>query len=81
MNVRVRLFAAARQTAGRDALELELPAGATVGQLRRQLVAQFPALGATAGQMLLAVNRRYAQDAEQIPPDAEIACIPPVSGG
>ena len=40
MKVRVRLFAAARQAAGCETVELELPRGGTVGQLRRRLAGQ-----------------------------------------
>ncbi len=38
MMVRVMLFAAARQFAGTDVLELDLPESATVAQLRTRLV-------------------------------------------
>jgi len=81
MNVRVRLFAAARQAVGRDWLDLELPAGTTAGQLRRRLVEEFPAMSTLVDHMLLAVDRQYARDTDEIAPSAEVACIPPVSGG
>ena len=32
-------------------------------------------------QMMFAVDTRYADDATPIPPNADVACIPPVSGG
>jgi molybdopterin converting factor small subunit len=75
------LFAAARQAAGRDWVDLQLPAGTTAGQLRRRLVEELPALAALAEHLLLAVDRQYARDVDEISPDAEVACIPPVSGG
>jgi molybdopterin converting factor small subunit len=31
--------------------------------------------------MMLAVNTEYADDEMRIPPEADVACIPPVSGG
>src|SRR5262249_34233926 len=37
MNVRVRLFARAREIAAADAIEVSVPPGATVGELRRRL--------------------------------------------
>src|SRR5438128_51642 len=43
MIVRVRLFARARDLAGTDAVALELPAGTTVGALRKQLGERWPA--------------------------------------
>ena len=81
MTVRVQLFAVARQLAGADAIELELAGGATVGDLRRALASQVPALAGLIGQMLFAVNAQYAADDAILPPRAEAACIPPVSGG
>lgn len=81
MKAQVRLFAVARQIAGRDRIELELPERATIGDLRRQLGRQVPQLSGLLGPMLFAVDARYVDDATFVSPDAEIACIPPVSGG
>jgi molybdopterin converting factor subunit 1 len=81
MNVRVRLFAAARQAAGRDAVELELPTAATIADLRRSLAERFQPLSTLLPHVLFAINAEYAGDATPIPAGAEIACIPPVSGG
>jgi molybdopterin synthase catalytic subunit/molybdopterin synthase sulfur carrier subunit len=81
MNVRVRLFAAARQTAGRDVLQVELPEGATIGQLRSRLAEQLPKMSTLLGQAMFAIDTEYAEDSEKIPVHAEVACIPPVSGG
>ncbi len=81
MNVCVRLFAAARQAAGQDRLELELPEGATVGDLRRALSGQLPELAELVRRAMFAVDTEYAPDDRTLPRDAEVACIPPVSGG
>ena len=81
MKVRVRLFAVARQVAGRDSVELDLPEGATIAQLREQLGAQVPQLSGIVAQMMFAVDVQYANDQTRIPPGADVACIPPVSGG
>ena len=81
MNVRVRLFAAARQAADREWVDLELPPGATVGELRNRLGIRVPQLSSLMDQMMFAVARQYARDNAVIPPGAEVACIPPVSGG
>ncbi|MGQ9574777.1 MAG: MoaD/ThiS family protein [Thermoguttaceae bacterium] len=81
MKTRVRLFAGARQAAAAEAVELELPEGATIGQLRQALAAQVPELSNMIAQMMFAVGTRYASDESQIGPGAEVACIPPVSGG
>lgn len=81
MNVQVRLFAAARQAAGRDSIRLELPEGATVAELRRRMETDLPELAALLGHAAFAIDAEYSADAKKIPPNAEIACIPPVSGG
>jgi molybdopterin converting factor subunit 1 len=81
MNVHVRLFAVARQAAGRDSVEVDLPGDATIGQLRRRLAADIPQLSGLVGQMTFAIDTHYANDQSPIPPGAEVACIPPVSGG
>jgi molybdopterin converting factor small subunit len=81
MKVWVRLFAALREAAGRDRIELDLPEPATVGQCRRRLAEAVPGLGPQMGAALFAIDARYAADNETIDPGKELACFPPVSGG
>jgi len=81
VKVQVRLFAAARQAAGSATVELELPAGATIGQLRGRLAGEFPQLSGLVGQAMFAVDTEYVRDSHEIRPGADVACIPPVSGG
>jgi molybdopterin synthase catalytic subunit/molybdopterin synthase sulfur carrier subunit len=77
----VRLFAVAKQTADRDCVEIQLAEGATVAQLREALAAQVPQLAGLVDRMMFAIGTQYAADSTQIPPGADVACIPPVSGG
>jgi molybdopterin converting factor small subunit len=81
MRVRVLLFAAARQAVGNDSIEIEVPQPATIGQLRAALIATLPDLALVLDRAVFSVDAEYAGDATKIVPDAEIACIPPVSGG
>jgi len=81
VNVRVRLFAVAKQAAGRDCVHLELPENATIAELRTRLAVQIPQLSGLLGRMMFAVDAEYAHDDAVIPPGADVACIPPVSGG
>ena len=81
MNVRVRLFAAARQAAACEEVELELPRGATIGELRRRLVGDLPQLSGLVAQATFAIDTEYARDSDEIVAGANVACIPPVSGG
>ncbi|MCA9055763.1 MAG: MoaD/ThiS family protein [Planctomycetaceae bacterium] len=77
----VHLFAGARDAAGAATLEVELPEGATVADLRRALQAAAPGLTRLRHSLWIAVNGDYAADADLLPEGAEIACFPPVSGG
>jgi sulfur-carrier protein len=79
--VTVRLFARARDLAGADTLSVALPAGATVGDLRRRLAEERPALRGLLGRSAIAVNEEFADDALPLPERAEVALLPPVSGG
>lgn len=81
MIVRVRLFAIARQLAGCGQWEMAMSDHATIGDLRRQLGEEIPAVAGLVGRFAFAIDARYAGDHEPIPPGAEVACIPPVSGG
>jgi sulfur-carrier protein len=81
VRVTIKLFALARQAAEAEQVEVELPAAATVGDLRRALAAQHPALEPLLRHVLFAVDTEYASDATPLAADSEVACIPPVSGG
>jgi molybdopterin converting factor subunit 1 len=81
VRVRIRLFAVARELAGTDWVAVEVSEPCTVGQLRRALAAEMPALEAILPHVLFAVGSQYAGDADIVPAGAEVACIPPVSGG
>jgi molybdopterin converting factor subunit 1 len=81
VQVQVRLFAGARQKAGRSEVSVELTGSATVGDLRRALAAALPELAPILSRVMIAVDAEYADDSRPIRPGAELAVIPPVSGG
>ena len=81
MKVRVKLFAVARELAGRDTVEVVLPAHSTVGQLREALAAQVPELAGLVRNVMFAIGAEYADDRATISEASDVACIPPVSGG
>jgi molybdopterin converting factor small subunit len=62
-------------------VEVELPEGATVGQLRKRLAVEVPALANTIDRMMFALGVDYAGDGDPVTADVEVACFPPVSGG
>jgi len=79
-HIRVRLFAAYRDAAGRAELALPLgAAGATVGDVWRRLVADHPALAALPPAA--AVNAVLVRFDAPVVAGDEVAFLPPVSGG
>lgn len=72
----MRLFAGLRERAGVEAISLELPEDARVGDA----LARMTEL--TAGvPVVMAVNREYADQDHPLRAGDELALIPPVSGG
>ena len=69
MRVRVRLFARAKDLVGASTVALDLPDGATIGQLRRHLAKEQPALAVLLERSALAVNDEFAVD--ETPPGRE----------
>jgi len=76
MQVTVRLFAQLRERVGAGELSIELPDGARVSDA-------IAALGDVAAGLpvVMAVNREYASEDDQLAAGDELALIPPVSGG
>ncbi len=81
MKVNVQLFARARDLAGLESCAVELPAGASVGRLRLELVRVFPKLADFLPRCALAVGDEYAGDETVLSESADVAVLPPVSGG
>jgi molybdopterin converting factor subunit 1 len=80
VKVRVRLFAGLRERSGTGSVEVELPEVATVADVW-PAAAQLVPLGDQPAGILFAVNRTYADPAQQLTDGDEVALIPPVSGG
>ncbi len=78
---KVLLFATLRDLAGQESVNVHLPAEATVGQLRRALAEQYPALTPYLDTAIIAVNHAFTTDDTPFRPEDEIAAFPPVSGG
>jgi len=81
MKVTVRLFAGAKEAAGTEQIGVDLPPGATIARLREQLANDCPTLAPLLRHVIFAMDAEYANNETVIQADAEIACIPPVSGG
>lgn len=79
--LKVKLFAQARQIVGSPQVEIPWSDGASVWQLKNELMRLHPALRPLVPRLLIAVNNEYAQDDAGISAADEVACFPPVSGG
>jgi molybdopterin converting factor subunit 1 len=81
MTCRVRLFARAKDLAGTDVVAVSLLSGATVADLRHRIAADYPTLAGLLSRCAVAVDDEFAEDALILPAGAEVALLPPVSGG
>ena len=81
MRITVLLFAAARETAGRDSVAIDAVGQVTISAVRERLLEQVPHLSAIAPSLLWAVNNEYAAVERVVVEGDVVACFPPVSGG
>ena len=81
MNLTVLFFAQARDRAGVAERALELPAGSRVADALAAIRAAHPGLEPLVPHLAIAVNGELAAADAAIPEHAEIALLPPVSGG
>jgi len=81
LHIRVLFFATLRDKAGTRLLELDLAPHTTVQQLKAIVVQRLPATSEVLEHCLAAVNHEYSDEQAEVPPDAEVAFFPPVSGG
>lgn len=79
--VKLLFFATLRDRAGTKAVELDVPSDLTVQGLKEKVSQEFPNLKESMKSVLITINREYAFDEAVIPPGAELAMFPPVSGG
>jgi molybdopterin synthase sulfur carrier subunit len=83
MQITVRYFAALREALG-DQESVTVAAGATLGDLRDQLIAASPrhADALRRGRALrCAVDQQLADESAPLGDGAEVAFFPPVTGG
>lgn len=81
MRLRLLAFASASDAVGGAALGFELPAGATVGDLKTELARRHPAIQPLLPRLAVAVDGALADDLRALGDGCEVALLPPVSGG
>ena len=80
MQLTILAFGITRDILGASEMKLDLPDGATVEELKTELVRRFPAFSHLKA-LAVAVNSEYASKGQALKERDEIALIPPVSGG
>ncbi len=78
--LRLALFAGLAELAGTRSLEIPWDGG-SVGDLRRAIVDARPAVAGLLDRSAVAIGGRYADDDVPVPAGADVAILPPVSGG
>src|SRR5438552_11075251 len=81
MTIQLLFFAQARERAGSERATLELPEGSRVRDALAKIRERYPALVELMPHLAVAVNQRLVGEEEMVLPGAELALLPPVSGG
>lgn len=81
MTVNVRLFASLHELIGERTISVELPDGATVGDLRARIGETYPNVQPFLPSTVCAVNEDYVASSHTLHEGDNVALIPPVSGG
>lgn len=80
MKCTIKAFGISKDIIGNRLLELELPEGSTVMDLKKHLFEKYTAF-ADLKSLYIALNNEYADEKFVLKEGDEIAIIPPVSGG
>jgi molybdopterin converting factor small subunit len=81
MKVTVLFFAQARELAGRASAVLSLPEGSRLADALAVLAREHPALAPLWPHLAVAVGGRLGRPETPLADGAELALLPPVSGG
>ena len=80
MNLDILAFASASEALGTDRVTWTSEA-TTVGELKAELGQRHPELGPLWQRLAISVDGEIATDADPLHEGAEVALLPPVSGG
>ena len=81
MKVRVRMFGAVAERAGRPETVFEMPEGATAGDILGTVADRYPATADVLSHVKVAVNLEMVSPGQALADDDEVALLPPVAGG
>jgi molybdopterin converting factor small subunit len=81
ITVQVFFFSTIRARIGEKIIEVALPPGASVKDLKREIADLYPDASGTIEGMLASVNKVFSDDMTELPDQAEVAFFPYVTGG
>lgn len=81
MKIRLLAFAGVREILGGTEQEIELDDDARLADLRRLLERSYPELASYWDRLAVAIDGKMSGDSERLYEGAEVALLPPVSGG
>jgi len=81
MRVAVKLFGSIREAVGEKELSVELPEGASAGELRRRLAARYRVFDDFGERLAVSVHFEVVPLDTALRDGDEVAFLPPVSGG
>lgn len=74
-------FAHLKEISGVHQIEVDLPDGANILDLKNRLLEVFPQFDKVLPTAIFAIDREFAFDEDPVADGAEVAIFPPVSGG
>jgi molybdopterin converting factor small subunit len=81
MKIQAQFYAQLRDLIGVDALEFELPQGATVRDLLEEIYTQHTTLRGHDKSILIGAGLEFVDRNYKLNPGEQIAIMPPVQGG
>ena len=81
MEIEVLLFASLKEQQGSPSLTVTVEEGATVARLREVVAESYPELAPGLAASRVAIDQEFSPEDRTIVAGAEVALIPPVSGG
>ena len=79
--VQVHFFSTIRARIGKKDIEVELPSGSRVGDLKREIAARYPEATAAISYMNASVDRIFSDDNTELSNGSQVAFFPYVTGG
>lgn len=81
MRLRVLAFASASDALGAAESALEVAPRSSVADFKSELLSRFPAIAPLLPRLAIAVDGAIVSDSHLLAEGAEVALLPPVSGG